>query len=71
MRRRPALLIPLVLLLATACVSVRADGRPARPPATTSAAVAPSEGTAGADPAGSEQQNSSSIRAAGGAATKR
>ncbi|WP_330269940.1 hypothetical protein [Streptomyces griseorubiginosus] len=44
MLRRPALLIPLVLLAATACVSVRDDGRPARPPAapaTTAAAPAP------------------------------
>ncbi|TGN72231.1 hypothetical protein E5083_30305 [Streptomyces bauhiniae] len=41
MRRRPVLLIPLVLLAATACVSVRAEGRPAPPPATTAAAVAP------------------------------
>ncbi|WP_281912312.1 hypothetical protein [Streptomyces olivaceus] len=44
MLRRPALLIPLVLLAATACVSVRDDGRPARPPAapaTTAAAPSP------------------------------
>ncbi|MFF8809881.1 hypothetical protein [Streptomyces omiyaensis] len=41
MRRRPVLLIPLVLLAATACVSVRAEGRPVPPPAMTSAAAAP------------------------------
>ncbi|MFE9613152.1 hypothetical protein [Streptomyces sp. NPDC006012] len=41
MRRRPVLLIPLVLLAATACVSVRAEGRPVPPPATTAAAAAP------------------------------
>ncbi|QNS09433.1 hypothetical protein [Streptomyces xanthii] len=42
MRRRPALLIPLVLLAATACVSVRDDGRPARPSAAATTAAAPS-----------------------------
>ncbi|QHC33859.1 hypothetical protein [Streptomyces sp. HF10] len=41
MRRRPALLIPLVLLVATACVSVRDGGRPARTPPSTAAAPTP------------------------------